>query len=330
MTLLESFRLHASLISGALLLAINLNASADNFEDANQLFKKSQYNQALEKVNEVLAQKPKDRQARFLKGLVLTEQNKTDDAIKIFSALITDYPELPEPYNNLAVLYASQGQYDKARLSLEMAIRTHPSIATAHENLGDIYAKLASQAYDRALKLDHGNAATQTKLAMIQDLFGDDPRKQIRSDVSPSSSIAVVKAPVVASTPVVAAKPAVNVHPVATIDQTKEILKTVQDWAAAWSSRNTRNYLSYYAADFKTPGGAKRTDWEAERQTRISKQKSIHVVISNATVKFTDNDHAVVEFRQSYSASHFKTTGNKTFFMEKNGTKWLIQEERVK
>src|SRR6185436_6783162 len=69
------------------------------------------------------------------------------------------------------VLYASQGQYDKARKSIEMAIRTHPSYAIAHENLGDVYAKMASEAYDKALQLDRGNAAAQTKLAMIKDLF---------------------------------------------------------------------------------------------------------------------------------------------------------------
>ena len=111
------------------------------------------------------------RAGAFLKGLILTEQNKPNDAIKVFTDLSQDYPELPEPYNNLAVLYASQGQYDKARNSLEMAIRTHPSYATAHENLGDIYAKMASQAYDKALQLDRSNAAAQTKLNMIKDLF---------------------------------------------------------------------------------------------------------------------------------------------------------------
>ncbi len=59
----------------------------------------------------------------------------------MFTKLSEDYPELPEPYNNLAVLYAQQKQYDKARTALEMAIRTHPSYAIAYENLGDIYAK---------------------------------------------------------------------------------------------------------------------------------------------------------------------------------------------
>ena len=68
------------------------------------------------------------------------------------------------------MLLAGQGQYEKAKVALEMAIRTHPSYATAHENLGDIYAKMASQAYDRALQLDRNNASSKTKLALIKDL----------------------------------------------------------------------------------------------------------------------------------------------------------------
>ena len=132
-------------------------ARADDVQDASQALKAGQHQQALERVNKVLAAKPRDPQARFLKGLILTEQGKTKDAIEIFTKLTQDYPELPEPYNNLAVIYASQGQYDKARDALEQSIRTHPSYATAYENLGDVYAKLASQAYDKALQIDSSN-----------------------------------------------------------------------------------------------------------------------------------------------------------------------------
>ncbi len=170
MKTLKHFPRLAVLFTAALLSA-SLAAHAGDIEDASKLFKQGQRVQALDKVNGFLATNPKDAQARFLKGLILTEQGQSAEAIKIFSALTEDYPDLPEPYNNLAVLYASQGQYDKAKKLLERAISTHPSYATAHENLGDIYAKMASQAYDRALQLDQSNTATQTKLAMIQNLF---------------------------------------------------------------------------------------------------------------------------------------------------------------
>ena len=146
------------------LLAVALLAAspvrADDVQDAAKLLKAGQHQQALERVNKVLAAKPRDPQARFLKGLIYTEQGNAKEAIEIFTKLTQDFPELPEPYNNLAVIYASQGQYEKARSALEQSIRTHPSYATAYENLGDVYAKLASQAYDKALQLDSSNTTS--------------------------------------------------------------------------------------------------------------------------------------------------------------------------
>lgn len=153
------------------ILGLAGRAAAAPYDDASKLFKQGNFPAALEKVDAAIAANPRDARSRFLKGLILTEQNKAPEAIAVFTSLTEEYPELPEPYNNLAVLYASQGQYDKARKSLEMAIRTHPSYAVAHENLGDVYAKMASEAYDKALQLDRANAAAQTKLAMIKDLF---------------------------------------------------------------------------------------------------------------------------------------------------------------
>nr|MBP9916927.1 tetratricopeptide repeat protein [Thiobacillaceae bacterium] len=151
-------------------------AAVPTVQEASQAFRQGNNAVALDKVNSYLSANPKDAQGRFLKGLILTELNRYPDAIKVFSGLTDDYPELPEPYNNLAVLYAAQADYERAKHSLEMAIRTHPSYATAHENLGDIYAKMASQAYDKALQLDKSNTSAQTKLSLIRDLFSPAPR----------------------------------------------------------------------------------------------------------------------------------------------------------
>jgi tetratricopeptide (TPR) repeat protein len=155
-----------------LFLGILSPALADDYEDASRLLSQGKQAAALKKVDAAIASNPQDARARFLKGLILTEQNNMEAAIQVFTLLTRDYPELPEPYNNLAVLYAAQGQYDRAQESLEMAIRTHPSYAVAHENLGDVYAKMASEAYDKALSLDRSNQTAQTKLALIRELFG--------------------------------------------------------------------------------------------------------------------------------------------------------------
>jgi|APCry1669188970_1035186.scaffolds.fasta_scaffold00009_15 Flp pilus assembly protein TadD len=348
----------ATLLIGSVLLGASMASNADELQEATQLFKQGQQAPALTKLNNYLANKPRDAQGRFLKGLILTQQGKTADAIKVFSGLTEDYPELPEPYNNLAVLYASQSQYDKAKSSLEMAIRTHPSYATAHENLGDIYAKMASQAYDRALQLDSNNPATQTKLAMIQDLFTDKPRSKataardtglfgtkavattpVKAEVASAKTATAVTAPVVtapakitaAPVKVAAEKPAAE-KPVAekpaASDKSHDVLLTVNAWAAAWSSQNVKKYLSYYAADFHTPDHETRTNWEASRKDRISKPKSIEVVVSNGVVDFTDDNHATVKFHQKYRSSSIKAAGPKTLLMVKSGSSWFILEER--
>lgn len=181
-------------------LFLSLSATAQNtpLGDAQRLLKQGRPDAALAEVESFLGANPKDAQARFLKGLILTEQDKISEATEVFVRLTQDYPELPEPYNNLAVLYAQQRDYEKARTALEMAIRTHPAYAVAYENLGDVYAKLASQAYDKALKIDSGNSVAQGKLSLIRELFGSSVKT---SDAAPGS--------LGSRTPKLATKPAI-------------------------------------------------------------------------------------------------------------------------
>jgi len=311
-------------------LATPLAVQADDIQDANKLFKQGLHAQAMEKVNVVLATKPKDAQARFLKGLIQTEQGDTTSAIKTFTDLTEDYPELPEPYNNLAVLYASQGQYDKAKEKLEMAIRTHPSYATAHENLGDIYAKMASQAYDRALQLDKSNTSTQTKLAMIRDLFGGNTKvaRTAKPTVAALAESAPATTPVAAVAPVATQPIPKKPEPAAAANPSADALKATRDWAAAWSAKDSKKYLASYASAFKTPDGLSRSAWEAQRKERIAAPKSIHVEIHDAKVSVTDDTHASVSFKQSYRASHLKSNSAKTLLWVKENGQWLIAEER--
>ncbi|HYH41196.1 MAG TPA: tetratricopeptide repeat protein [Burkholderiales bacterium] len=333
-------------------------AQGDPLQDANQLFRQGQFDRAMDRVNGYLAQRPKDARGRFLKGLILTEQNKPNEAIKVFTDLSQDFPELPEPYNNLAVLYASQGQYDKARNSLEMAIRTHPSYATAHENLGDIYAKMASQAYDKALQLDRSNQAAQGKLNLIKDLFSQTstaaskspPTKVATAKVEPTpapaaqpvpppaAKAAPTPAPAAAPAPPAkvaaapeppAAKPAPAAQSAAVPARSNEdVIKSVNAWARAWASNDVPGYLSYYAPDFQPPKGMSRSAWEAERKARIAKPRKIEVQLDTPKVKFDDKNRAVVTFRQHYKSGPLEVTSNKTLVMIKNGDKWLIQQER--
>ena len=315
-------------LGAALLLVSQMQAgfAANSYEDASKLFKQGNYAGALEKIETLITANPRDARARFLKGLILTEQNKPADAIKVFTTLTEDYPELPEPYNNLAVLYASQGQYDKARKSLEMAIRTHPSYAIAHENLGDVYAKMASEAYDKALQLDRSNAAAQTKLAMIKDLFSG---SVVPGKGSPDTAEPIVAA---ATIPVTTEKPATaSAKPAAQSAKadTDAVLAAVNGWAKAWSNRNADAYLAYYAPGFQVPGGEARANWEATRRDRIVKPKLIEVTVGSPKVSFDANGQAVVKFRQGYKSDTLNTSGAKILTLVKNNDRWQIVQERM-
>jgi Flp pilus assembly protein TadD len=146
-------------------------ALADDFSDVNQLLRSGKHAEALARADQYLAGKPRDPQMRFLKGVAQTEAGRAADAIETFSKLSEDYPELPEPYNNLAALHAARSDFEKARAALEAAVRANPSYAIAHENLGDVYAKLAAVSYARVQQLDARNTGVQTKLAVVRQLF---------------------------------------------------------------------------------------------------------------------------------------------------------------
>jgi tetratricopeptide (TPR) repeat protein len=314
----------------ALAIFAGAPAFADDVQEASKLLKAGQPAQALERVNKALAANPRDPQARFMKGLIFTEQGKLADAVDIFTKLTQDYPNLPEPYNNLAVIYASQGQYEKARSALEQSIRTHPSYATAYENLGDVYAKLASQAYGKALQLDASNTGAQNKLSLVREL--------VREPTAKPAAVAVIK-----ETPKEPAKPAVVAQktpekpapkaekpaPAPAANPSAEVMKSVNGWAQAWSKRDADGYLAYYAKDFKTPGGEGRAEWEKTRRSRITGAKSIAVGIDSPKVTMRSPQEASVSFRQTYRSDKLKSTSRKTLEMVKTDGRWLIREEKA-
>jgi tetratricopeptide (TPR) repeat protein len=322
-------------------------AYANEYAEITQLLKAGKPADALVKTEQRLISTPRDPQLRFLRGVAQADSGKTLEAIASFTRLTEDYPELPEPYNNLAVLYANQNQLDKARIALEMAIRTNPSYATAHENMGDIYAKLASQAYNKALQLDASNAnSLKPKLALIRELFapevvGKGGRKTTVATTAPlptAAPAAVAVAPTVApSVPPTTPPPVAAVNkpadaPTASTGgdaaSEQEVVSAVNAWAQAWESKNMSAYLAAYGKDFVPPNKASRAAWAKEREDRIVSKNKITVQLSDINVKVT-GDKAVVRFRQAYRGDSFSSNGRKTLELTKTNGRWTISKEAV-
>lgn len=342
-TLPKTLRLLA--LAAALLPALTvMPAFADDYSDVNQLLRTGKFPDALAKADQYLQAKPRDPQMRFVKGVIQSESGKPFDAIATFTKLTEDYPELPEPYNNLAVLYAGQNQLDKARTALEMAIRTNPSYTTAHENLGDVYAKLASQAYAKALQLDANNNAVQPKLALIRELFAPAVKGQRTGTPAPAAvtptpapaPVAAVKAPAATPPPAVTPMPPAAVTPVPPAPVvmaapasalTKEVESAVHAWAAAWGAKDMAGYLGAYGREFDTPGRQSRAAWEEERRKRILGKSSISVKLRDMSVSVKGNT-AVARFKQEYVANSLTASSRKTLELVKAGERWVIVKEQ--
>jgi tetratricopeptide (TPR) repeat protein len=341
----------AKCLAIAALSVTALSVRADDIGDVQKLLAAGKNTEALQKADQFLSSKPRDPMMRFLRGISLSQAGRAPEAITAFTKLTEDFPELPEPFNNLAVLYAQQGQYDKARTALEMAIRTNPSYATAYENLGDVYAKLASQAYSKALQIDT-RSAVAPKLAMIRDLFPKE-RNQIASAAAPAPTAAPSPAPAPTPAPVVAAKPAPAPAPVvaqapapapaakpapaptpapAVVEakadnsgQAREVESALKAWAAAWSSKDLDGYFGAYARDF-SGGGKGRKVWEQERRDRIASKRSISVRLSDIKVDVSGNK-ATVHFHQDYKADSLNISSGKHVELMRNGNNWVIVKE---
>jgi tetratricopeptide (TPR) repeat protein len=344
-------------LAAALCLAA---AHADEYSDVSQLVRTGKLAEAQARVDRHLSAKPRDPQMRFIKGVIQRDTGRLADALITFTRLTEDFPELPEPYNNLAVIYASLGQNEKARAALEAAIHTNPSYATAHENLGDVYAKLASQAYNKALQVDSGNTATQPKLALIRELFNPAAAGQRTAPDSQAMQAAVMppapngttpppaKPPVPAAPAPAAVKPAVIAsaqpaassaapaaapkapatppQPVLPDGPTREVEAAVRAWAKAWADKNMSGYLGAYGQEFAPPGQLSRSAWDQERRLRITGKTRINVNLLNLSVTI-NGGRAVAKFQQDYKADSLAVLSRKTLELVKTGDRWMIVKE---
>ncbi|MCV2356665.1 tetratricopeptide repeat protein [Paucibacter sp. B2R-40] len=209
-----SWRLLPLYIACALAAGLPTWARADDVGDVQALLSGGKVAEGLKKVDDLLKAKPTDARLRLQRGIALSLLGRNPEAIEVFKKLVVSHPEMPGPYNNLAVLYANQGDYEKARQSLEQAVRANPDYATAYQNLGDIHARLAEKAYAKSLSLDKTDLALPLKIAAVQNIF--EPGAPARAN-PPVATPAPSKAPGQVASPLAVnsavnppAKPAAN------------------------------------------------------------------------------------------------------------------------
>ena len=290
------------------LLSSLTSFAQDKIKEIKVLLKNGKYAHAEILINNFNENNLNDPELLFYKGINETNLGKKNKAIDTFRDLTERFPELPEPFNNLAVLYAEKAQYRLAKEILEQAIKTNPSYLTAHINLGDIYTKMASEAYNKALEIDKSNNIAITKLSMITQLF----------NYQPNTKNTVINS--------IKRKPAVKVTKLSKKRLSQDILDAIENWKTAWENKDMKSYLNSYAANFNYPNKMTKSDWEKYRTSRIISKKIINLSLSNIQLKFGKGKITAV-FIQNYKSGNLNQTSNKTLvFIEENGD-WLILEE---
>jgi Flp pilus assembly protein TadD len=159
----------------ALLVAGAGPAVADVSADVRALLSRGDANGALQLAVSAAAANPKDPQARFLHGVVLMDLRHDDAAMDVFTQLTQEYPELPDPYNNIALLHARAGRLEAAQQALETALRNDPGHRAARTNLGQVHLMLAVQAFEAAAAAGPLDAPVQRLLDGARTLLAARP-----------------------------------------------------------------------------------------------------------------------------------------------------------
>ena len=157
--------------------------------DVEKLIRARRYQDAITQINTDLKKTPGNVQLRFVKARLQIEMRQFDQAKKTLIEITQQFPELAEPYNNLAAIAANQGQWIEARDYLELALKLKPTYAIASANLGEIYIRLGAQAYEDAAKNTQLNQRQYSNRAKaLLDVLKPPAKRPVTRAVNPTSN----------------------------------------------------------------------------------------------------------------------------------------------
>lgn len=116
-----------------------------------------------------------DVQLEFQHARVLDALGREQEALDIYEDMTSRYPELPEPWNNMAVIYAKRGEIDRAETALRNALRADPNYPAARANLADVQLAQAKRSYGEAAKL--GITGSGNKARAVDNLLKEPTRQ---------------------------------------------------------------------------------------------------------------------------------------------------------
>ncbi|MDH5353260.1 MAG: tetratricopeptide repeat protein [Gammaproteobacteria bacterium] len=274
-------------------------ANATSIDSLQQLVDQRDYKAAGEMGETLLAEQPRKADIKFLTAYALQMDGQTSKASAMYRDMIREYPELPEPRNNLAMIYLAKGDYDGASKLLVEAINTHNSYATAYQNLSRIYTGIASEAYRRALSESSEPAkySHNIELAALTQIESFEPvvRSSQGSELSADKNL---------------------------------FFNQIRQWAKAWSDKDFSTYTGFYSTEHR-PDFDTHADWVEYRRQRIMRPGEINIVVSDIEIRALNENRAIIDFKQSFESLSYSDRVKKRLVFNRTGSVWKIIDERV-
>lgn len=144
-------------------------------DEVTRLVAAGRAHEALQRAELALQASPRDAQTRFVHAVVLMELQRDAQALAAFSQLAQEFPELPEPLNNIALLQVRAGRLDAARATLEAALRNDPGHRAARANLAEVHLMLARAAWEQLAQSGPLDASLARRLDAVKALLAAPP-----------------------------------------------------------------------------------------------------------------------------------------------------------
>ena len=265
-----------------------------------QLITQKRFVDAASTGEQLLQQNPRHSQARSLTAYAYQMSAQTEQAIRLYQGLIEDNPQLPEPRNNLAMIYLAQGDYDRASQLLVEALNTHSSYAIAYDNLSQVYKGIASEAYRRAVSesSEPSRYTHKIELTAITEL-----------ETAPAQLPATESAP----------EPTL----VNFANQETRLIESVKAWAQAWSDKDFAAYTGFYTPQYRTKFESHQ-QWLEQRRNRITRPGTINVEVSDIQIKWRSEDRAFIDFKQAFDSPRYSDRVKKRLGFNLIGSEWKI------
>ncbi|MEH6578126.1 MAG: tetratricopeptide repeat protein [Amphritea sp.] len=329
---------------------------------ARTLQDKGDHPQAFDLINSYLTDNPKDLNGWLTYGIALMDQNKLQAAEDIFNKLIELYPDAPEPYNNLAAIYARRGDNNKAIDLLLQGFNTHPSYAQLRLNLKTVYASLANQVYNRALDSNEKNTLVRSNLTILDQTYIATPVAPVylQAETTLSAGHPVMTAAKAASQQPFASSPTVPLEVVAAVDQAtkqayeaeietesaspdaavsrpelspldpataKQMTNLIFRWADAWSGQDVNQYINFYIDQYRSGKAVTHKQWVLSLKKRLSAPAFIQVGISDISMIMLPNERVRAVFQQDYKSNTFQGSAYKSLVFTPVADSWKISAE---